>query len=58
MRWPLIHHLKDRGLLILSGILEGEKDRLRQHYMNTKLLQWVRADRDMEWVCLIFKKKR
>jgi ribosomal protein L11 methyltransferase len=58
MRWPLIHHLKDRGLLILSGILEGEKDRLRQHYMNMKLLQWVRADRDMEWVCLIFKKKR
>jgi ribosomal protein L11 methyltransferase len=58
MRWSLIHHLKGRGFLILSGILEEEKDRLCQHYMNTELLQWIRTDQEGEWVCLLFKKKR
>ena len=35
MRRPLLRHLKSKGFLILSGILEGDKDRLRQYYMET-----------------------
>jgi ribosomal protein L11 methyltransferase len=57
MRWPLLHHLKGHGFLILSGILEKEKDKLHQHYMETGLLQWMETDREREWVCLVFKKK-
>jgi ribosomal protein L11 methyltransferase len=58
MRWPLIHHLKGHGLLILSGILTEEEEKVRQHYLETGLLQWRETDREREWVCLVFKKKR
>jgi ribosomal protein L11 methyltransferase len=57
MRKSLIHHLKSRGILILSGILKGEEGRLRQHYMETGLLQWVGTEQEGEWVCIILKKK-
>jgi ribosomal protein L11 methyltransferase len=57
MRMPLLHHLKDKGFLILSGILEGERERFRQHYLETGLLQWVNMVQEGEWVCLTFKKK-
>ncbi|MGQ9646205.1 MAG: 50S ribosomal protein L11 methyltransferase [Thermodesulfobacteriota bacterium] len=57
MKQPLLRHLKSKGLLILSGLLEAEAVRLRRDYMNTGLLQWVRSSREGEWVCLTFKKK-
>ena len=56
MRMPLLRHLKSHGFLILSGILEGEKDRLCQHYMETGLLQWAKMTQEGEWVCLTFRK--
>jgi ribosomal protein L11 methyltransferase len=57
MRRPLLGHLKSRGFLILSGILEGEGDSLRQYYMETGLLGWAEITREGEWVCLTFQKK-
>jgi ribosomal protein L11 methyltransferase len=57
MRWPLIHHLKSQGFLILSGALEEERERLRQHYMDTGQFRWAKAIREGEWVCLTFRKK-
>jgi ribosomal protein L11 methyltransferase len=57
MRGPLIRHLKRQGFLILSGILDGEGEKIRRHYMETGLLKWVRASREEEWVCLTFQKK-
>jgi ribosomal protein L11 methyltransferase len=56
-RMALIRHLKKRGFLILSGILEKEEEMLRQHYIETGFLQWVGVAREGEWVCLTFRKK-
>ena len=58
MRKPLLHHLKVQGFLILSGILESEKDRLLQHFIETGLLQWEKDTQEGEWVCLTLKKKK
>ncbi|MEI9475618.1 MAG: 50S ribosomal protein L11 methyltransferase [Deltaproteobacteria bacterium] len=58
MRWPLVRHLKADGLLILSGLLEQEKERIRQHYLETGLLGKANAAQMEEWVCLTFRKKR
>ncbi len=57
MRKPLLSHLKKRGLLILSGILEQEKERIRLHYLGTNFLRWIKTTQEGEWVCLTFKKK-
>jgi ribosomal protein L11 methyltransferase len=57
IRWPLTRHLKGQGFLILSGVLESEKDRLCQHYLETGFFQWVEVAQEEEWVCLTFKKK-
>ncbi|HVP78657.1 MAG TPA: 50S ribosomal protein L11 methyltransferase [Thermodesulfobacteriota bacterium] len=57
MRKPLLNHLKKQGLLILSGILEQEKERIRLHYLGTKRLRWVKTTQKGEWVCLTFRKK-
>jgi len=57
MRTSLLRHLKPRGFLILSGILQRNRDRLRQHYMETGVFQWEKTAREQEWVCLTFKKK-
>ncbi len=56
MRKPLLNHLGNKGLLILSGILEKEEDRIRLHYLETKRLRWIKTTRENEWACLIFKK--
>ena len=57
MRWPLIRHLKADGILILSGLLEREKERIRQRYLETGLLEKAKAAQMEEWVYLTFKKK-
>jgi ribosomal protein L11 methyltransferase len=57
MRRPLIHHLRSRGFLILSGILEGGQERMLRYYRETRLLKWVKATKEGEWVCLTFQKK-
>ncbi len=57
MRWPLIHHLKNQGFLILSGILEGEGERLRQHYLETDHFQWARVTHEEGWACITLKKQ-
>lgn len=58
MRWPLIHHLKDQSFLIISGILVGEGDRLRQHYLGTGHFQWARVTHGEGWACLTLKKSK
>ena len=57
MSKPLLNHLKNRGYLILSGILEEEKERLRECYLKTKLLRWINVAQEGEWVCLTFQRK-
>jgi len=57
MRKPLLSHLKKGGFLILSGILEQGKERIRRHYLETGLLRWIKTTQGGEWVCLRFKKK-
>ncbi len=57
MRRPILNHLKKRGQLILSGILEQDKERVRLHYLGTKLLRWIRTTQEGEWVCLTFERK-
>jgi ribosomal protein L11 methyltransferase len=57
MRRPLLRHLRGKGLLVLSGLLEGEGERLRRHYMQTGFLRWVESTQEGEWICLTFRKK-
>ena len=57
MRKPLIHHLKSGGFLILSGILEGDQERMVRYYRENRLLKRAKATREGEWVCLTFQKK-
>jgi ribosomal protein L11 methyltransferase len=57
MRKPLLSHLKKGGFLILSGILEQGKERIRRHYLETGLLRRIKVTQQGEWVCLTFKKK-
>jgi ribosomal protein L11 methyltransferase len=57
MRRPLIHHLKSRGFLILSGILEGDQERMLRYYREARPLKWAKATQEGEWVCLTFQKK-
>ncbi len=56
MRRPLLRHLRDKGFLILSGILEGEKEKLHEYYLETGLLRWIKETQESEWICLTFKK--
>ena len=56
MRNPLLHHLKNRGILILSGVLEGGIERLRQHYFETGDFQSAKTTQEEGWSCLILKK--
>jgi ribosomal protein L11 methyltransferase len=57
MRKPLLSHLKKGGFLILSGILEQGKERIRRHYLETGLLRRIKVTQQGEWVCLTFKKE-
>jgi len=57
MKRSLLNHLKDHGVLILSGLLEGEKEGLCEYYLETGLLQWIKDAQEGEWVCLTLKKK-
>jgi len=57
MKRSLIHHLKDQGILILSGILREEREKVRLHYQETGVFQWVKVTQQGEWVCLTFKKR-
>jgi ribosomal protein L11 methyltransferase len=57
MRQSLLRRLKRKGLLVLSGLLEGEGNRLRQYYMETGHWRWAQSTREGEWACLTFRKK-
>jgi len=57
MRKPLSNHLENEGVLILSGILEKQKEKIRLHYLETGVLRWIKMTREGEWISLIFKKK-
>ncbi len=58
MRRPLLRHLKAGGLLILSGVLKEEEERLRSHYVETGLLEEGRGLEEEGWVCLTFRRKK
>jgi len=53
---PLLRHLNDQGLLIFSGLLREQVDRIRQHYLETKALRFIKVAHQGEWVCLVFIK--
>jgi ribosomal protein L11 methyltransferase len=57
MRRALLHHVRDEGLLILSGILGEEMGRLRHHYLDTGVFRWAREARQDEWGSLTLKKR-
>jgi ribosomal protein L11 methyltransferase len=57
MKKPLLNHLKNQGFLILSGISEKGKERLRKCYLKTELLRWIKVTQEGEWACLTFKRK-
>jgi len=57
MRWPLLRHVRSRGFLILSGILEEERETICQYYLETGLLKGSEVTQKGEWVCLAFRKK-
>jgi len=57
MKRPLVGHLKNQGFLILSGILEQEKESVRLHYLETGVLRWIKTAQQGEWVCLTFQRK-
>ncbi|MCX8119069.1 MAG: 50S ribosomal protein L11 methyltransferase [Desulfobacterota bacterium] len=58
MKRPLVNHLRDGGFLILSGILKTEERKIRKPYEDSGLLKWVETDRQREWICLTFQRKR
>jgi ribosomal protein L11 methyltransferase len=57
MRSSLIHHLKDQGFLILSGILEEEGKGLCQHYFETGHFQWAKMTHEEGWACITLKRR-
>jgi len=57
LRTPLLHHLDDKGFLILSGILKKEQDRISRLYSGTEALRFIEVDHRGEWASLTFKKK-
>jgi ribosomal protein L11 methyltransferase len=56
-RITMLKHIKKRGFLILSGILDKEEERLCQQYLRSGELQWVETIEEAEWVSLTFLKK-
>ncbi len=56
VRRPLVGRLKNHGFLILSGILEQEKENIRLHYIEAGLLRWIKTTQEGEWVCLTFQR--
>ncbi len=58
MRGPLLGHLKNKGFLLLSGILEEDENKLREHYLETGRCQWIHVARREGWICLTFRKVR
>ncbi|MGQ9777890.1 MAG: 50S ribosomal protein L11 methyltransferase [Thermodesulfobacteriota bacterium] len=56
IRKPLLNHLNQRGILILSGILRVDEEKIRQHYLKENSLQYLESQRDKEWVSITFKK--
>ena len=57
MRKPLLSHAKKGGFLILSGILEQQKEKIHRLYLETGLLRRIKITQQGEWVCFTFKKK-
>ena len=56
LEMPLLRHLNDQGLLILSGLLREQVDRIRQHYLETKALRFIKVAHQGDWACLVFIK--
>lgn len=51
----LVAHLKKDGILLLSGLLENERDMILQNTYFRKL-ELVKEDQEGEWIVLVFKK--
>ncbi len=56
MRSSILRHLKGNGVLILSGILNREQERILDHYWKTGLFKGRRSLQEGEWVCLILER--
>jgi len=57
MRNSLANHLKKKGILILSGILKEEEEKILQRYSEKGLLRWIETEQEDEWACFTFLKK-
>lgn len=56
MRNSILRHLKKSGVLILSGILDREREEVLDHYWKTGLFKRRRSIEEREWVCLILNR--
>jgi len=56
LRLLLLRRLNEGGLLILSGILREQEEKVRRRYLETGGLRFLSADRQEEWVCLTFRR--
>ena len=57
LRIPLLRHLSDKGVLILSGILREEEDKICRLYLESNAIRLIEIDHKGEWMSLTFKKE-
>lgn len=53
---PIGNRLKSEGILILSGILQEDEQKLCDHYLKSRSLHYLETSKDKGWVCLTFQK--
>lgn len=58
LRVALLRRLNVGGILILSGILDEQEETTRRRYLETGGLRLLQTDRQEEWVCLTFEKRK
>jgi len=58
LRGSLLRRLKDRGALILSGILTEKEGEIRSYFLETKALRLFEGDHREEWTCLTSRSER
>ncbi len=56
LRDPMETRLKPEGILILSGILQEDEQKVCNHYLKSRSLNYLETSKDEEWVCLTFQK--
>jgi len=55
LRKDLYNHLEDNGILILSGILAENEQKIEKKFISKKS-SLIEINQDTEWICLVFQK--